>query len=766
MTLRRATLFACLGAASLVAVPLSPASSYLVRVITALLAIVLLLRHGNAPGRTSRALLAGAILMGILSGLAATGYLLATGEPSPPGGLADWAYLSYGPLTVAGLLMLPRHPVSGPWRLKAATEAALVVASLSFLLERLFADMARGSGEPLVARAAALGYPANAVFVVAVLLTVVPRMQTELRPFLRCVGLGLALMMVGDIGYSVGALHGWYRPTTWPAIATQAGLVLVATSLSFARSEVLLLERDPATPSLFEAAAPYFSVLPGIVLSCVLIATDRPFTQGEMALVVAIGSLLILRQLLGNAEHRRIVARVTAREQEAQAAALRDPLTQLANRTALHQELTQSLAHGQVTLALLDLDDFKDINDTHGHDTGDAVLGQLADRLLQAVPPGALVARLGGDEFAVCAPGAYPDCLVDALLTTLDRPVVLGPRHFSVSASIGVVLVEPGSATSAVALSHVDVAMYEAKSRKEPQRSCVVVLDEHARARAAARVQLRDDVSRPQLEEFRVVYEPLVDLQTGRVVGAEALLRWRHPTLGDVPPGMFIPLAEQVGSIHELGELALRSALADLAAWISEADGELGDAVVGVNLSPRQLGAPGLVERVHDLLAEHRLSPRHLVLEITEEALLEDWDTAVQAVRALRELGVGVAVDDFGTGYSSMRYLRRFDASTVKIDREFVEVVADEPRTQALVASVIDLAGSLGLVTVAEGIETLDQLQMMRSLGCRLAQGYLFGRPMERDTFRALLLAGHVFPVAPALPLPRDAVAPIRSSLS
>jgi EAL domain-containing protein (putative c-di-GMP-specific phosphodiesterase class I) len=371
--------------------------------------------------------------------------------------------------------------------------------------------------------------------------------------------------------------------------------------------------------------------------------------------------------------------------------------------------------------------------------------------------------RLGGDEFAVCSEASESRNLPAELVALFDAPVVLGPRLFSITASIGVVLVDHHTASSAEALSHVDVAMYEAKSRKEPQRSGVVVLDGEARARAAARVQLRDDVSRPQLEQFRVVYEPVVELATGRIVGAEALLRWHHPLLGDIPPSTFIPLAEHVGAIHELGELALRRAVGDVATWLRAAcdDGTpLEDLVVGVNLSPRQLGSPGLVELVEEVLTEHGVAPERLVLEITEEALLEDWDTAVLVVRELRALGVGVAVDDFGTGYSSMRYLRRFDTSTLKIDREFVEVVGEERRTRALVASVIELADSLGLTTVAEGVETLDQLQVLRSLGCRYAQGYLFDRPMERDAFGALLLAGHAYPLgpgsSPVVPAPRS----------
>jgi diguanylate cyclase (GGDEF)-like protein len=751
------------GVASVLAVPTSDVASYVVRLTTAVVATVVLLRHANAPGRTSRLLLASALLTGILSGVLATVHLVVTGQPSPPGGAADWAYLTYGPLAVAGLLALPRHPDQGPWRLKTCAEALIVVTSLGFLLERVFAAMMRASGQPLAGRIAAVGYPTNAMFVLAVLLTVVPRLQPELQPFLRRCGAGLALLMVGDIGYAVGLLHGWYTPTTWPAAATQAGLVLVALSPVAARRELHLEEPDLGPPSLVDAGAPYLAVLPSICFSCYLIATGQPFTRGEMLLAVVVGTCLVARQLLSNAEHRHVVQRLSARERDAKAAALRDPLTMLSNRTAVHARLKEHLLHGdRVTLALLDLDDFKDINDTHGHGTGDGVLQEIADRLRAALPEDALVARLGGDEFAVCAE-AVPERLATALVSIFEDPVVLGPRQFSITASLGLVVVDEGVSSSVEALSHVDVAMYEAKGRKEPHRCGVTVLDNEARARAAARVQLRDDVSRPRLEEFRVVYEPLVDLTTGCVVGAEGLLRWLHPVLGEVPPATFIPLAEQVGGIQLLGELALRCAVGDLAAWRTTAARRgipLDHVTVSVNLSPRQLGIPGLVDLVAAVLQEHHVPPSRLTLEITEEALLEDWDTAVEVVRELRAHGVGVAVDDFGTGYSSMRYLRRFDTSTLKIDREFVEVVGEERRTRALVASVIELADSLGLTTVAEGVETLDQLQVLRSLGCRYAQGYLFDRPMERDAFGALLLAGHAYPLgpgsSPVVPAPRS----------
>jgi diguanylate cyclase (GGDEF)-like protein len=630
------------------------------------------------------------------------------------------------------------------------------VSALAFLLVDLVADMARTSEQSLVGTAAAVGYPFNAACVLAVLLAVLPRAEQELRSYLRIAGAGVALLALGDVGYSVGALHGWYTPTTWPAMAMQGGLVLLALSPLRARRALSLTEHSPCTPGLVEAAAPYIAVAPGIALSLLMIGRGQRFSLGQMGASVLVGAALIGRQLLSNAEQRRAITGLRQREREATAQALRDPLTLLGNRTALHDRLNALLRDPQkppVALALLDLDDFKDVNDTHGHETGDAVLREVACRLLGAAPPGSLVARHGGDEFGVCSTGAAAEDLAAALLHAFDDAVPVGTRRFSVTASIGAVMADAGEASAAVALSHVDVAMYQAKSRKEPQQSGVVVLTGQARAQAAARVQLRDDASRPDLMQFRVVYEPVVDLADGSVVGAEALLRWHHPLLGEVPPDEFIPLAEQVGAIGELGEFALRRATSDLAGWHAMAErlgAPLERGSVGVNLSPRQLGSPGLVELVRDVLAESGLAPHRLVLEITEEALLDDWDTAVDVVRRLRALGVGVAVDDFGTGYSSLRYLRRFDTSTVKVDREFVQAVADEPRTRALVASVLDMASSLDLYTVAEGIETLDQLQVLRTLGCRFAQGHLFDRPLEPDAFGALLLGRHRYPMGPA----------------
>jgi len=479
VTVRR-LLVTLLGVASVTAVLVSDVSSYVVRLSTAVVAVVVLLRHANAPGRVSRLLLASALLMGILSGVLATAYLLQTGQPSPPGAAADWAYLTYGPLAVAGLLTLPRHPDLGPWRLKACAEALIVVTSLGFLLERVFADMMRDSGQPLQARLAAVGYPLNGMFVLAVLLTVVSRLQPELQPFLRRCGLGLALLMAGDIGYAVGLLHGWYHPTTWPAVLTQAGLVLIALSPVAARRELRLEEPDLGPPSLVDVGAPYLAVVPSICFSSYLIITGKPFTRGEMLLAVVVGTCLVARQLLSNAEHRHVVEALTGREREAKAAALRDPLTLLSNRTAVHTRLKQHLTRGdRVTLALLDLDDFKDINDTHGHAAGDAVLAEFARRLRAEIREVDFAFRQGGEEFVVLLPetDAYGGAIVAERLGAAirDIPVPIDARRtdavtgqpvdrIRVSVSIGVAVYPEHGVTAEQVLQAADDALYAAKN--------------------------------------------------------------------------------------------------------------------------------------------------------------------------------------------------------------------------------------------------------------------------------------------------------------
>ena len=413
-----------------------------------------------------------------------------------------------------------------------------------------------------------------------------------------------------------------------------------------------------------------------------------------------------------------------------------DALTGLPNRALLMGRLDEALQHrtggagGAFALLLLDLDDFKLINDRHGHSAGDAVLEVVGERLAGAVAAGDTVARLGGDEFAVLVhgDGGRAHAVAELVQRRTAEPVVVGGRRFLVRASVGVVVADRDDDTAQALLSHADIALYRAKGRG---KGVVELVEGAARATAADQVQLREQISDPSLDQFSVVYQPVVDLGTGRVRGVEALLRWDHPELGPIPPDVFVPMAEQGGSIPALGWFVLRSACAQLAQWQRLLPAHR--LAVGVNASIRQLDEPGFAQRVLGLVAEHGLEPDQLVLELTEEALAVDFETAVEVVAELRAGGISVAVDDYGTGYSSLRYLHRFDADVIKIDRSFVAHLAESEHTQKIVGSVLHMARSLDLQSIGEGIETHAQLELVRALGCDLGQGFLFSRPVPAE---------------------------------
>ena len=433
-----------------------------------------------------------------------------------------------------------------------------------------------------------------------------------------------------------------------------------------------------------------------------------------------------------------------------------DALTGLPNRALLMERVDAALqgpSPASFALLLLDLDDFKLINDRHGHSAGDAVLEVVGRRLRSVVgagDPADTVARLGGDEFCLLVHGSAKRAwsVAERVREELSRPVLVGGRCFPVGASVGIVLAGdctgdavPGREESAQALlSHADIALYEAKGKG---KGTAVLIQGRERAKAAQQVQLREQVAEPDLDQFSVVYQPVVDLTTGQMRGVEALLRWSHPELGQVSPEAFIPMAEQCGSIQTLGWYVLRQACEQLAEWTREVpDHRL---AVGVNASIRQLDEPAFADRLLGLVHGYGVQPDQVVLELTEQALAVDFETAVSVVAELRDGGVSVAVDDYGTGYSSLRYLHRFAADVVKIDRSFVANAAESGHTQKIVRSVLHMAESLDLQSIAEGIETPAQLELVRALGCDLGQGYLFSRPVPAAAITQMLRTGADF---------------------
>ncbi|MET0765785.1 MAG: bifunctional diguanylate cyclase/phosphodiesterase [Blastococcus sp.] len=442
-------------------------------------------------------------------------------------------------------------------------------------------------------------------------------------------------------------------------------------------------------------------------------------------------------------------------QQEIAHNALHDGLTGLANRALFDDRLGQALRRAQRSDAwpvvlYIDLDRFKGINDGHGHASGDQLLRETAERFLTAVRQGDTVARLGGDEFAVLLeqgrPAAEADAVAERLLATLAVPFVLDNQRVRVSASIGMAIGDATS-TAAALVRDADIAMYGAKAAGKAQ---VLLFDAAMRAATIERARLENDLDEAmEQSQFRLVYQPVIDLGTRRLVGFEALLRWDHPALGPVPPSDFVPIAESAGRMVQLGRWALEEACATAARWQRDYP-TAGPLTMAVNVSGSQLGGQGFTAVVAEVLADSGLRPGSLVLELTETALVHDPVRAAAHLQSLRELGVRLAIDDFGTGYSSLSYLRQFPVDILKIDRSFVSMITEHEEAPPILRGLIELARTLRLELVAEGIETEAQHERLRAERCDLAQGYLYAAPLDADEaelqIEALVSSGAVRP--------------------
>ena len=435
-------------------------------------------------------------------------------------------------------------------------------------------------------------------------------------------------------------------------------------------------------------------------------------------------------------------------EDELARQAFHDSLTGLSNRAVFRYRVEHGLARAArrgdaMTVLLLDLDDFKTINDSLGHDAGDELLIAVARRLLAANRSSDTVARLGGDEFAILLEdGGNEDrsaAVAERLIEALAPPFEVRGREVFVRASIGIAIADALDSTDDL-IRNADTAMYAAKSGGKGRYEFFRP-DMHTRA--LAHFEVLADLERALArEEFEVHYQPIVDLASGSVGGMEALARWQHPTRGLLPPFEFIGVAETTGMIVPLGNWVLTEACRQTAAWRAEWP-SAADLWVSVNLSTRQLVEPDLVEQVRDVLVETGLDPSALVLELTEGSLMQDMNKTVSKLRGLKALGVKLAIDDFGIGSSSLGNLRQFPVDLLKIDKSFIDDIAEAgSECPALVHAIVDLAKTLNLRTVAEGIEQSDQLGQIVSLGCHSGQGYLFARPLASAAMAALLRDG------------------------
>ena len=425
--------------------------------------------------------------------------------------------------------------------------------------------------------------------------------------------------------------------------------------------------------------------------------------------------------------HRRL------REQLAHNA-VHDCLTGLPNRTLLIDRLDQLVAgpNRRVHFAVLfiDIDRFKSVNDLAGHAAGDELLVAVAARLRGVIRQGDTIARLGGDEFVILCPDLGDPCteasaVAERVTAVISQPFQLGdpPQQFFVSASVGVGLAAPGDTAESV-LSRADAAMYAAKNRGGSGHQ---IYDESVDRSLKRRPELLNDLhGAADRGEISVHYQPVVDLATGQVVCLEALARWNHPEFGPVPPDEFIPLAEESGVINPLGRWVLSRALRDCARWRSADKPGVG---VAVNVSGRQFSDEGLADYISAILAEVDLDPRAVTLEITESVIVTVESSTQLVLRDLKATGVRLSIDDFGTGYSSLAYLRCLPIDVLKVDRSFVSGLGEEGKDTAIVTAMVELAHSLKLAVVAEGVETQAELEMVRQAGCDEAQGYLLGKP-------------------------------------
>ena len=432
-------------------------------------------------------------------------------------------------------------------------------------------------------------------------------------------------------------------------------------------------------------------------------------------------------------------------ERELQHRATHDALTGLPNRALFHERVRGALDHGAAAarpcaVLFIDLDGFKSVNDSLGHDAGDHLLRVVAERLRAVTPRRHTVARLGGDEFAVLLEDGFALAeeagdLAAAILDALGEEVPILGQQLHPRASIGVAMSSVGD-DAATVLRHADLAMYEAKGRGRGRwQAFEAQMEEELSERLRIEHDLGGAVAGGQL---RLEYQPIVQLASDRLRGFEALLRWEHPTLGRLAPDRFVPAAESTGLIVAIGAWVLEQAGSVMARWRDELPHDP-PLTMAVNVSAKQLVDPGFVALVRDVVQRHRLEPQLLVLELTETSLISQPDVVASRMAELRALGVRLAIDDFGTGYSSLNHLRRFPVDIVKIDREFTSMIESADEVPAIVRGLLELSRTLGLEVVAEGIETEEQLRGLRAQHCAAGQGYYFARPLDEGAAEALL---------------------------
>ena len=714
-------------------------------IVAALLGVVLVVRSltRGGPGRSGDVVfVAGAVVLALSVSFGLVGTVVADAVAARPRSTPVEVSVAVGVtagvlLLCAGLLVRATSSWGRGELLRIALDALIIAAALWFVGWVLVSPPTALVGDVAVVLAD-VAAPGAAVACAVGVTVVVGLGASRARRRLRVAGLGVIGTALGGMVLAIAVSHRSVLGAVAAAVTLPVGLLAV--------TRVGDAERGPAPPGAAVFHRGTYAFVPMVALATA--GMYHAVRHGEFTVVsVAAGSVagfaLVARQYLALRDVRRYAHRLAEREAHFRELAYTDPLTGLANRRAFMGELHREVDAGRpFVLVFLDLDGFKGINDLRGHDVGDAVLVEVGRRLRDQLPADAVACRLSGDEFAILLRGVSPvevRPLAGRLLEVLSAPYVSAEVRLSVSIGMA------GSMTASdvpTLLRNADLALRYAKQRgKNRCEEYDSEYDQRLRRRTTVEVELRGAVARGELH---LVFQPVVAVPSVRPVGAEALLRWHHPVLGNVRPDEFIPLAEECGQIAQLGAWVLNEACRHLSRWL--ADGH--DVWISVNVSPLELHTPEYAVRVAEALRRHRVPPQRLVLEVTEHAVATDLNELIRRLRALRDTGVRIALDDFGAGYSSLGQLRNLPIDILKIDHSLVTVgepsepsIPGRPAAAPMVDIVMRLGHQLGLEVIAEGVTNQAELRVVVEAGCRFGQGALFGRAVPAEHFEAMLEA-------------------------
>jgi diguanylate cyclase len=705
--------------------------------LLAVIPLVLAGRRSTGRQRTSWYLLAAAALSWGIGQAIWTWYEVVLDQEVPYPGFADVGYLGAVPFLLAGVVLFPSRSLPAMGRVRAVLDGFLTLFTVAFVSYGTFLGVVYMSSEgDTFERVLAVMYPAADVVTVAVVLAVLARRVDRLGGALPVVAAGVLSLAVADSAFAYLTAKGTYGDDPVTDLGWPLGFALLALAAVMPGEDVAQATRRRTSSSLIGVSLPYLPLIPALMVFVSMALRGQAMGPFLAVTASAAALLLVARHVVTMLENRELtgsleetVAELREREGQLEFQAFHDPLTELANRALFRDRLDHALEQRReqvVSVLFVDLDDFKTVNDSLGHDAGDRLLVSVGERLRACVRVGDTVARIGGDEFAILIEadpsGAEGAAIAQRVLSALAVPFSVAGRDLRVSASLGLASGHYDSGEGV--LRDADLAMYAAKANGKAR----VELFEHTmRTSAVDRMELVAGVQAAVDAGEMVVYlQPVVDLRTLEVEGHEALVRWQHPQRGLLGPDAFMALAEETGDIVPMGWWVLERACEEAQRWPG--------GQVGVNLAARQLLDPAAVTTVAAVLNRTGIDPRRVVLEITESVFL-DTEAIGHRLHQLRALGVLLAIDDFGTGYSSLSYLTRLPVDLVKIDRSFVERLGGPPGDEVLVRTMIQLARSLGLRSVGEGVETPAQLERLQAFGCDAAQGYLFGRPQPEPRF-------------------------------